>query len=333
MQPHNIDMSNGLSNPPTIPSSETLDQRQYPKIRYWFKQAWTDQQKQDIGMTKVGKSSTRAGGKKSTPGQNVTMRYVEDQFGVVVDGYRASEMRKCARSIWNCLAQSGKAPKKWGKVDVETARQYRREMCLRFPELRLCAYDWKADQIATDNYPNWALHNLENHVVKEEDGDPRLLSVKRRELSEVPEPAGKKMRIASPAPSVTNSIDDHSDYSMMSSNRCLVPPTTSTFTQEKTALKIGDTTLQHATTASRSNTPALTVSPPSDDWELSTSVNGTTAHERESETPARINTDQDPEGSSDMQVGMLMGSVGTSAHPAPSLQSAFSGHVRVAILI
>ena len=78
MQPRNIDMSNGLSNPPTIPSlnsmqGETLDQRQYPKIQYWFKQAWTDQQKQDIGMTKVGKSSTRAGGKKSTPGQNVTM--------------------------------------------------------------------------------------------------------------------------------------------------------------------------------------------------------------------------------------------------------------------
>lgn len=258
------------------------------------------------------------------------MRYVEDQFGMVVDGYRASEMRKCARSIWNCLAQSGKAPKKWGKVDVETSRQYRREMCSRFPELRLCAYDWKADQIATDNYPNWALHNLENHVVKQEDGDPQLLSVKRRELSELPEPAGKKMRIASPAPSVTNSIDDHSD-SMLSSNRCLVPSATSTFTQEKTALKIGDTRLQHATTASRSNTPALTVSPPSDDWELSTSVNGT-VHERESETPASINTDQDLEGS-DTQVDMLIRSVGTSAYPAPSLQSAFSSHVRVAILI
>ena len=92
MQPRNINMSNGLSNPPTIPSSETLDQRQYPKIQYWFKQAWTDQRKQDIGMMKVGKSSTRAGGKKSTPGQNVTMRYVEDQFGVVVDRYRTSEM-------------------------------------------------------------------------------------------------------------------------------------------------------------------------------------------------------------------------------------------------
>jgi hypothetical protein len=256
---------------------------------------------------------------------------------VVVDGYRTSEMRKCARSIWNCLAQSGKAPKKWGKVDVETARQYRREMCLHFPELRLCTYDWKADQIATDNYPNWALHNLEHHVVKQEDGDPQLLSVKWCELSEVPEPEGKKMRITSPAPSVTHSIDDYSDYSLMSTNHCLVRPATSTSTQEKTALKIGDTRLQHATIASRSNTPVLTISPPSDDWELSalTLVNGTgiTTHERELETPVIINIDQDTLEGSDMQVDMLIRSIDTSARPEPSLQLAFSGHVCVAILI
>jgi hypothetical protein len=29
------------------------------------------------------------------------------------------------------------------------------EMCSCFPELKLCDLDWKAEQIATDNYPSW----------------------------------------------------------------------------------------------------------------------------------------------------------------------------------
>jgi len=28
-------------------------------------------------------------------------------------------------------------------------------MSIRFPELGLCELDWKAEQIATDNYPSW----------------------------------------------------------------------------------------------------------------------------------------------------------------------------------
>jgi hypothetical protein len=96
------------------------------------------------------------------------MRYIEGEDGNVIDGYRASEIRKFARSIWMQLANNSKAPKTWGKTDLESAKHYRQEMVRRFPELRLCAFDWKADQVATDNYPNWASTYLNTGRIKDE---------------------------------------------------------------------------------------------------------------------------------------------------------------------
>ncbi|KAF8798239.1 hypothetical protein BYT27DRAFT_7042808, partial [Phlegmacium glaucopus] len=94
-------------------------------------------------------------------GLNVSLCYVEDVHGVVVDGFHASEMRKFAQSIWNQLQGAGKAPKSWGKADLDVAAHYRHEMHRRFPKLGLCEFDWKAEQLATDNYPNWASNNLQ----------------------------------------------------------------------------------------------------------------------------------------------------------------------------
>lgn len=68
---------------------------------------------------------------------------------------RASEIRRFARSIWVLLGKQGTPPATWGAADVETRRMYCLEMCSRFPELKLCDLDWKAEQIATDNYPSW----------------------------------------------------------------------------------------------------------------------------------------------------------------------------------
>jgi len=115
---------------------------------------------------------------RAPSGLNISLHYVEDVHGVVVDGFRASEMRKFARSIWNQLHGAGKAPRSWGKADLDVAAHYRREMRRRFPELGLCEFDWKAEQLATDNYPNWASNNLQG--TKPEPSEPSLTHSKRR---------------------------------------------------------------------------------------------------------------------------------------------------------
>jgi len=53
------------------------------------------------------------------------------------------------------LGKKGTLPATWEAADIETGKLYSQEMCMRFPELKLCDLDWKVEQIATNNYPFW----------------------------------------------------------------------------------------------------------------------------------------------------------------------------------
>jgi hypothetical protein len=83
------------------------------------------------------------------------LKFVEDENGYTIDGYRATAICKFACSLWTGLSNARKAPKSWGKVDAETSSQFQIEMCQKFPELRLCKRNWKVDLIVTMNYPSW----------------------------------------------------------------------------------------------------------------------------------------------------------------------------------
>lgn len=130
-------------------AKQPVSRNDYPHVKFWTRKEWLDHEI-DITTTNKPRGKVRA-----SQGINVSMRYVEDELGNIVDGFVASEMRKFARSIWVHIAGSSGAPSKWGDAGVKVAQYYRQEMCARFPILRLCELDWKVDQIATDNYPSW----------------------------------------------------------------------------------------------------------------------------------------------------------------------------------
>jgi hypothetical protein len=140
---------------------EPARREDYPDVQFWTKRDWLDRSaEEDDAM--VLDNSSRRGKTRASQGVNVAMRYVEEQDGTVVDGHRATEMRRYARLIWVHMAKEGGPPPSWGKADVKLSQAYCREMCQRFPELKLCNLDWKADQIATDNYPSWYKNWLEH---------------------------------------------------------------------------------------------------------------------------------------------------------------------------
>ena len=134
---------------------QPLNHNDYLNVRFWFRKNWINRKKKTSDITKVNQSNaftmteqSKAGKGQAPSGVNIILRYVEDIHGVVVDGFHASEMRKFARAIWNQLEGFGKAPKSWGKADLDVATHYLCEMHRRFPELALCEFDWKAEQIA-----------------------------------------------------------------------------------------------------------------------------------------------------------------------------------------
>jgi len=87
------------------------------------------------------------------------MLFVKDKDGKSIDGHRATEIRRIARSIWAELAKKDRAPKSWCKADMSTAQEYNRKMRHFFPELCFCKFDWKAEQIVIENYPSWYQHH------------------------------------------------------------------------------------------------------------------------------------------------------------------------------
>jgi hypothetical protein len=113
-------------------------------------------------------------------GENISTLYIEDENGRSVDGHRLTEIRKLARKVWNKFADIGQAPPTWGKANVNFTTEYRREMRHHFPELRLCENDWKAELLATENYPSWYNNHHRNSKIKKEDGSSTQLDKKKK---------------------------------------------------------------------------------------------------------------------------------------------------------
>ena len=75
-----------------------LDRSDYPQILFWFKQDWLHYERENSGATRLLSRG------KGRAGENISLRYIEGKDGNVIDGYRAGEIRKFARSIWMQLA-------------------------------------------------------------------------------------------------------------------------------------------------------------------------------------------------------------------------------------
>jgi hypothetical protein len=232
--PQVLSVTNPLSLPiPTTSLSTSsreseppADQSQFPCVKFWHKRDWTTFQKDTKGLSKPYRKAVTVRGKvRASQGENVTMLFVENEGGDVIDGDRASEIRRVARSIWVQLASAGKAPRSWGKADIVTAEHYKREMRLRFPELRLCALDWKAEQIAIENYPSWHQHYFKD-TIKHEESDTNISDAvprsTKRPQSDLVQPINhstkKKQKMGSMPPVAGPSEDISANADLTSKN-------------------------------------------------------------------------------------------------------------------
>lgn len=161
-----------------LKSHTTLRREDYPNVRFWTRHEWNSAAQDDILQVDLPEDSEAfpeleeegtdskepvpapacRGKHRASQGINVTMKYIEYEDGSVVDGFRAAEIRRYARSIWVQMALEEKLPRTWSDADAKSLTAYNESMIQRFPELGLCAADWKANMVATDNYPSWR-HN------------------------------------------------------------------------------------------------------------------------------------------------------------------------------
>lgn len=166
--------------PNALVNSITLRQEDYPNVRFWTRQDWNlAAQTQVLSVDEEGEifpeideedeegpkqplpppgPACARGKRRAAQGINVAMKYIETEDGTTIDGFRAAEIRRYARSLWVQMALDNKLPATWSDADAASLTYYSASMAQRFPELHLCASDWKANLVATDNYPSWR-HN------------------------------------------------------------------------------------------------------------------------------------------------------------------------------
>lgn len=73
----------------------------------------------------------------------------------MISGTHAADIREYARSLWRGFDTRGLAPKMWSKALRSVEDECIRDMENQWPVLWYCENHWKANYIATKNYPLW----------------------------------------------------------------------------------------------------------------------------------------------------------------------------------
>lgn len=126
-----------LRTPAALPP---LDEEDYPNARFWTMQEW---QKYMNDQIEYGR----------TPGK---LGFICDEDGNPVSKERIKKMTDTAKKLWSDLYHHRYDPDTWHYVAMCADEYYTNNMCIIFPELRLCADNWKVQSLATIRYPDWS---------------------------------------------------------------------------------------------------------------------------------------------------------------------------------
>ncbi len=132
--------------------------RDYPLIDYWYRHQWVsssagdrvtditsnaenENEDEDVGdvenkeMQSISPApGAQRGQSRSRAGINVSMRYIQDKDGMVIDGHRAREIRIHAHALFVGFARAmqGKQFSSWGDADAQSRGSFYNEMVNRF---------------------------------------------------------------------------------------------------------------------------------------------------------------------------------------------------------
>lgn len=149
----------------------------YPEIEFWHKVTWKSTRRKQSQESYIGneedeeeddKQGKMRGNSCASKGINVSMRWVEEKNGEIIDGYRATYIRGFAFGLLFELLKQGKLPLKWSMASNDVKIWFYTEMARQIPELRYCADHWKTQEIATTIYPGWISRHGGGSAVKTE---------------------------------------------------------------------------------------------------------------------------------------------------------------------
>lgn len=158
--------------------SKPLLQSDYPQIKFWKKKDWKDYLAAIKDTSPLEVKAGPRGGTRAAKGENVSMKFVEDEDGNEVDGTLASDIRDFARAIWREFQSQGNPPETWGSADRKIREEYYSAMEEKFEVLRYCDNNWKSQAVATSIYSQW-YHSRDENPSPGPDEPPKKKAKKR----------------------------------------------------------------------------------------------------------------------------------------------------------
>jgi hypothetical protein len=107
----NISLSTSVFASQLFPALNPAD---FPLVQFWNKSAWKKHAKSTKDTTVVNQRAAKKGNTQVSESENVTMQFVEDREGHMIDGHRAGEIRKHTHSIFNDITKWMTPPATWG---------------------------------------------------------------------------------------------------------------------------------------------------------------------------------------------------------------------------
>ncbi|KAG1763652.1 hypothetical protein EV702DRAFT_1051735 [Suillus placidus] len=137
-----------------------LDRKDYPSIRSWTKKEWQAQYPKSTSAEPESSRCTSRGSGRMAQGINVSCTYLQDEEGVPVSADRAKSIRNHMLSSFRQLQSQGLAPVSIGQASLQVLRWLIHTLRKEYIEFRLCADNWKAMKLMTDNYSQWSTYHV-----------------------------------------------------------------------------------------------------------------------------------------------------------------------------
>ncbi|KAJ7763532.1 hypothetical protein DFH07DRAFT_956343 [Mycena maculata] len=164
-------------SPLALTPQPVLNRLDYPKVLFWHAHEWSAHLASTAGESNVDGPQPR-GSSRAAKGINVSMKYVTTADGEVINGYRATDIRTLVNGLFARMGDAGLAPATWMKGSLELQRNFSAEICAQYPEMGLCAEDWKVQYMAKKMYSSWCL-SWAGIKLEPDSNIPRRRSAKR----------------------------------------------------------------------------------------------------------------------------------------------------------
>ena len=161
-------------------STPPLNESNYPDVCFWT---------QDKYKTWERLNSARLQGALCKCNDLMSLLWLEDQDRKMFSKDTTSAVLRKMHAVWQGFKQCGIAPPTWGTATDEVKKAFYSEVVATFPQLCLCANNWKAEAVVTSRYSSWAQMYLKDSK------DPRKHQVKSEEGSSSVEPDAKHFKL------------------------------------------------------------------------------------------------------------------------------------------